>query len=131
MTKAIVHVALVVRDYDEALAFFCDTLHFDLVEDVPIPEQSKRWVVVAPPGSAGTNILLARPSNTEQEACIGNQTGGRVFLFLETTDFAADHAALSAAGVTFQEAPRHEVYGTVAKFRDRFGNLWDLLERSS
>ena len=104
-------------------------LGFGLVQDEYQPEQDKRWVVVAPDGSPG--ILLARAKNEKERSRIGNQTGGRVFLFLETTDFAADHAALSAAGVTFQEAPRHEVYGTVAKFRDRFGNLWDLLERSS
>ena len=128
MKQSLVHVALVVRDYDEALAFFCDTLHFDLVEDVPFQEQSKRWVVVAPPGSAGTNILLARPSNTEQEACIGNQTGGRVTFFLNTDDFWRDYRQMVADGVRFVREPKEQPYGLVAVFEDLYGNLWDLLQ---
>lgn len=125
------HIALIVRDYDEALAFYVGQLGFTLVEDSAVPEQGKRWVVVRPPGAeaGATSILLARAASPEQVAAIGNQAGGRVFLFLETDDFARDHAAFSAAGVRFIEAPRHEVYGIVAVFEDLYGNLWDLIER--
>ncbi|MEM9997556.1 MAG: VOC family protein [Bacteroidota bacterium] len=128
MKQSLVHVALVVRDYDEALAFFCETLHFDLVEDVSIPVQQKRWVVVAPPGSTGTNILLARPSNAEQEAYIGNQTGGRVTFFLNTDDFWRDYRRMVADGVHFVREPKAQPYGLVAVFEDLYGNLWDLLQ---
>ena len=124
-------VSLVVRDYDEALAFYVGTLGFKLIEDSFIAEQNKRWVVVAPPGSGGCRLLLARAVGEEQSARIGNQTGGRVFLFLHTDDFARDHAAYRAKGVQFEREPRHEPYGTVAVFRDLYGNLWDLLQPRS
>jgi len=125
----LVHVALVVRDYDEAIEFYTQKLHFTLVEDTYQPEQDKRWVVVAPPGSTGTTLLLARASKPEQEPAIGNQTGGRVFLFLETDDFWRDYQAYKAKGVVFVREPREESYGTVAVFKDLYGNLWDLLQR--
>ena len=128
MKQSIVHVALVVRDYDEAIEFFTKKLDFQLVEDTYQPEQDKRWVVVAPPGSQGTSLLLARASTSEQEPFVGNQTGGRVFLFLNTDDFWRDHAKLTSVGVTFVREPRDEPYGTVAVFEDLYGNLWDLLE---
>jgi catechol 2,3-dioxygenase-like lactoylglutathione lyase family enzyme len=117
-------LALVVPDYDAAIAFYVGTLGFRLVED--IDQGRKRWVTVEPPGG-GVRLVLARADGPAQEAAIGNQTGGRVFLFLETDDFARDHAAMTAAGVRFEEAPRHEPYGTVAVWRDPFGNLWDLI----
>ncbi|MBY0284649.1 MAG: VOC family protein [Sphingomonas sp.] len=125
------HIALIVRDYDEALAFYVGQLGFTLVEDSAVPEQGKRWVVVRPPDAeaGATSILLARAASPEQAAAIGNQAGGRVFLFLETDDFARDHAAFTAAGVRFLEPPRHEVYGIVAVFEDLYGNRWDLIER--
>ena len=122
-------VSLVVRDYDEALAFYVGTLGFTLIEDTFIPEQDKRWVVVGAPGSS-CHLLLARAVGDEQRARIGNQTGGRVFLFLYTDDFARDHAAYRARGVQFVREPRQEPYGTVAVFRDLYGNLWDLLQPS-
>jgi catechol 2,3-dioxygenase-like lactoylglutathione lyase family enzyme len=128
MNQSIVHVTLVVRDYDEAIAFYCHKLHFRLVEDTYQPEQDKRWVVVAPPGSNGTQLLLARASTSEQEAFIGNQTGGRVFLFLQTDDFWRDHSDMVAAGITFVRDPKEAPYGTVAVFQDLYGNLWDLVE---
>ena len=128
MIQSIVHVALVVRDYDEAIAFYTRKLHFTLVEDTYQPEQDKRWVVVAPPGSTGTTLLLARASTTEQEASIGKQTGGRVFLFLHTDDFWRDYETYREKGVSFVRDPKTEKYGTVAVFRDLYGNLWDLLE---
>jgi catechol 2,3-dioxygenase-like lactoylglutathione lyase family enzyme len=123
-------IALVVRDYDEAIAFYVGRLGFRLVENTPVPAQSKRWVVVAPPGAPaeGATILLARATTPEQAAAIGRQGAGRVFLFLHTDDFARDHAAFAAAGVRFVEAPRREPYGTVAVFEDLYGNRWDLLE---
>lgn len=130
MKQAIAHVALVVRDYDEAIAFYTETLSFSLLEDTYQPEQEKRWVVVAPPGDAGTTLLLARASKPKQEAFIGNQAGGRVFLFLSTDDFWRDYRALSAKGVEFVREPKEADYGTVAVFRDLYGNLWDLLEFS-
>jgi len=128
MMQTIVHVALVVRDYDEAIAFYTGKLGFTLVEDTYQPEQDKRWVVVAPPGSRGTNLLLARASTPEQERFIGNQAGGRVFLFLSTDDFWRDHARMLSLGITFVREPRVEPYGTVAVFEDLYGNRWDLLE---
>jgi catechol 2,3-dioxygenase-like lactoylglutathione lyase family enzyme len=128
MKQSIVHVALVVRDYDEAIAFYCHKLHFRLVEDTYQPEQDKRWVVVAPPGSSGTQLLLARASTPEQEVVIGHQTGGRVFLFLRTDDFWRDYRDMMAAGITFARDPKEAPYGTVAVFRDLYGNLWDLVE---
>jgi len=127
--QAIVHVQLVVPDYDEALAFYCGILGFLVVEDVVQPEQDKRWVVIAPPGAAGgASLVLGRATNDVQRAAIGNQTGGRVFLFLATDDFARDHQAMSAAGVPFVRPPRTMDYGTVAVFSDPFGNLWDLVQ---
>jgi catechol 2,3-dioxygenase-like lactoylglutathione lyase family enzyme len=128
MKQSIVHVALVVRDYDEVIAFYCHRLHFRLVEDTYQPEQDKRWVVVAPPGSNGTQLLLARASTPDQEASIGNQTGGRVFLFLHTDDFWRDYRDMVAAGITFVRDPKEAPYGTVAVFQDLYGNLWDLVE---
>jgi catechol 2,3-dioxygenase-like lactoylglutathione lyase family enzyme len=125
--RAIRHVALVVRDYDEALAFYCGKLGFELVEDTPVPEQGKRWVVVAPPGAPGATLLLARAANDEQAEVIGNQAAGRVFLFLETDDFWRDHRAFSAAGVRFVREPVKAPYGTVAVFEDLYGNRWDLI----
>lgn len=128
MKKSIVHVALVVKDYDEAIAWFTEKLDFTLVEDTYQPEQDKRWVLVAPPGSRRTSILLARASTPEQELAIGNQTGGRVFLFLNTDDFWRDYKAMQARDVTFVREPKEADYGTVAVFSDLYGNLWDLLE---
>jgi len=127
MPQSLLHVALVVRDYDEAIAFFCGKLHFSLVEDTYQPEQNKRWVVVAPPGSSGTTLLLARASTPEQESAIGRQTGGRVFLFLSTDDFWRDFNDMRAAGVRFVREPKTASYGTVAVFEDLYGNLWDLV----
>lgn len=121
-------VSLVVRDYDEAIAFFVGTLGFRLVEDTEVPEQSKRWVVVSPPGASECQLLLARASSLEQEACIGAQTGGRVFLFLYTDDFWRDYASFRSRGVQFVREPKREPYGTVAVFRDLYGNMWDLLQ---
>ena len=128
MKKSIVYVALVVRDYDEAIEFFTEKLDFILVEDTYIPEQDKRWVLVAPPGSTGTNLLLARPSNPGQEAFIGNQTGGRVTFFLNTDDFWRDYNNMILRGIKFVREPRAESYGMAAVFEDLYGNLWDLLE---
>jgi catechol 2,3-dioxygenase-like lactoylglutathione lyase family enzyme len=119
-----------VRDYDEAIAFFVGTLGFALVEDTYIPEQDKRWVVVAPAGDRGARLLLARASTAGQESRIGDQTGGRVFLFLHTDDFARDYEAYKAKGVRFVREPRREPYGTVAVFEDLYGNRWDLLQPS-
>jgi catechol 2,3-dioxygenase-like lactoylglutathione lyase family enzyme len=120
--------ALLVRDYDEAIRFFTDALAFELLEDSP-RENGKRWVRVGPAGGRGAALLLARAATPEQERAIGKQSGGRVFLFLETDDFARDYARLRAAGVRFAEAPRHEPYGTVVVFHDLYGNPWDLIER--
>lgn len=128
MTQSIGAVALVVRDYDEARDYFVGTLGFDLVEDMPLGPD-KRWVVVAPPGSPGTRLLLAKSASSEQDARIGDQTGGRVFLFLETDDFWRDYEAYKARGVRFVETPREEAYATVAVFEDLYGNRWDLLQR--
>ena len=128
MHQSILHVAIVVRDYDEAIEFFCGKLHFDLVEDTYQPEQDKRWVLVAPPGSTGTTILLARASTSEQEAFIGRQTGGRVFLFLRTDDFWRDFNEMSSEGIKFIREPKEAPYGTVAVFEDLYGNLWDLIQ---
>ncbi|MEJ8567902.1 VOC family protein [Elongatibacter sediminis] len=131
MQQSLAHVALVVRDYDEALAFYVDTLGFRLVEDSEIPEQNKRWVVVAPPGSAETSLLLAQASTRQQEPFVGNQTGGRVFLFLKTDDFWRDYRRFQDAGVGFAEEPREEAYGTVVVFEDLYGNRWDLVQYRS
>lgn len=131
MKQSLGLVSLVVRDYDEALAFYIDTLGFTLVEDTAVPEQNKRWVVIAPPGSAETRLLLARAANHEQAARVGNQTGGRVFLFLYTDDFERDYQVYKAKGVSFVREPKEEPYGTVAVFKDLYGNLWDLLQPRS
>lgn len=120
-------VTLVVRDYDEAIAFYTQKLSFTLVEDTPLPEEQKRWVVVAPPGG-GTGILLARASKPEQEAFVGNQSGGRVFLFLSTDDFWRDYRQMEKKGVRFVRQPQKTDYGTVAVFADLYGNLWDLIQ---
>jgi catechol 2,3-dioxygenase-like lactoylglutathione lyase family enzyme len=126
MSSHIGAFALVVDDYDRAIAYFTGTLGFELREDSPL-ENGKRWVLVAPPG-AQTAILLAKAANDVQRACIGKQTGGRVGFFLHTDDFARDHASFLERGVHFCEAPRHETYGSVAVFEDLYGNRWDLLE---
>ena len=129
MKQAIIHIALVVRDYDEAIEFYTQKLHFTLIEDSFQPKQNKRWVVVAPPGTIGTTLLLARASTPAQEAFIGNQTGGRVFLFLHTDDFWRDYHEMVKVGINFVREPQEESYGTVAVFEDLYGNLWDLIER--
>lgn len=128
MRQSIATVALVVRDYDEALAFYVGTLGFTLVEDTYIPSQDKRWVTIAPPGSTGPLLLLARAVDEEQSSRIGNQTGGRVFLFLHTDDFWRDYATYRSKGVVFLREPKEESYGTVAVFADLYGTLWDLLQ---
>ena len=128
MKQSIVHVAIVVKDYDEAIAFYIDKLNFVLIEDTYQPEQDKRWVVVAPPGSTGTTLLLARASKPEQEPFIGNQSGGRVFLFLNTDDFWRDYHQMVAKGIKFVREPKKADYGMVAVFTDLYGNLWDLLQ---
>jgi catechol 2,3-dioxygenase-like lactoylglutathione lyase family enzyme len=128
MTPSLGLVSLVVRDYDEALAFFVGTLGFRLVEDTFVPEQSKRWVVVSPPGASESQLLLARASTPEQASRVGAQTGGRVFLFLYTDDFWRDYETYRAKGVVFVREPKEEPYGTVAVFLDLYGNMWDLLQ---
>ena len=128
MKQSIVQLALVVREYDEAIRFYVGTLGFSLVEDSFVPEQNKRWVVVAPPGTGACKLLLARAVGAEQESRIGNQTGGRVFLFLHTDDFWRDYNNYRAKGVVFVREPREEVYGTVSVFKDLYGNLWDLIQ---
>jgi len=128
MRQHLALTAVVVRDYDEAIAFYVDTLGFELIEDTYQPEQDKRWVVVAPPGATESRILLARAVGDEQASRIGNQTGGRVFLFLYTDDFRRDYEAYTARGVRFVREPKTEAYGTVAVFEDLYGNRWDLVE---
>lgn len=127
MTRQLATVTLLVHDYDEAIRFFTEALRFELVEDTP-HGPGKRWVVVAPARNAGATLLLAKAVTDEQATGIGKQAGGRVFLFLHTTDFAADHAHMASHGVRFLEAPRHEAHGTVAVFLDLCGNRWDLLQ---
>ena len=131
MARSLSHVALVVRDYDEAIAWFTDKLGFTLVADEPQPEQDKRWVLVAPPGAppGAAHLLLARAATPAQERFVGDQAGGRVFLFLETDDFARDYAAMVAKGVEFVRAPVEQAYGQVAVFLDLYGYRWDLIER--
>ncbi len=128
MKQSIVHIALVVRDYDEAITFYTQKLHFTIVEDTYQPKQDKRWVVVSPPNSNGTTLLLARASKPEQQPFIGNQTGGRVFLFLNTDDFWRDYTEMVSKGIKFIREPTEESYGLVAVFEDLYGNLWDLLQ---
>ncbi|MCG7585994.1 VOC family protein [Photobacterium sp. OFAV2-7] len=128
MKQSLIHIALVVKDYDEAIEFYTQKLKFELVEDTYQPEQDKRWVVVSPPGSNGATILLAKASKPEQEGFIGNQSGGRVFLFLSTDDFWRDYNRMQAEGIKFVREPKEQDYGTVAVFEDLYGNLWDLLQ---
>lgn len=128
MKQSIIHIALVVRDYDEAIEFYTKKLHFTLLEDSYQEDQDKRWVVIAPPGSHGTTILLARASKPEQEAIIGNQSGGRVFLFLNSDDFWRDYNDMVAKGITFIRQPKKQEYGMVAVFEDLYRNRWDLLQ---
>ena len=128
MKQSIVHIALVVKDYDEAIQFYTRMLHFTLIEDTYQPAQDKRWVVVSPPGSSGTTILLAKASKPVQEPFIGNQAGGRVFLFLGTDDFWRDYDEMLEKGIEFVRDPKEADYGTVAVFKDLYGNLWDLVQ---
>ena len=128
MVQSIIYIALVVKDYDEAIAFYTKKLNFTLIEDTYQPEQDKRWVVVSPPGSIGTTILLAKASKSEQDPFVGNQTGGRVFLFLNTDDFWRDYNEMISRGIKFVREPEDQPYGMVAVFKDLYGNLWDLLE---
>ena len=130
MNQSILHVALVIKDYDEAIDFYCNKLKFTLVDDTYQAQQDKRWVVVTPSGGNGTNLLLARASTAEQEQSIGNQSGGRVFLFLQTDDFWRDYETMLDNGVKFVREPKDEDYGTVAVFEDLYGNLWDLFQLS-
>ncbi len=127
MSRRLAAVALVIRDYDEAIGYYCGVLGFELVEDSDLGG-GKRWVLVAPSKQVGSGLLLAKASGPDQQSRIGNQTGGRVFLFLHTDDFAADHARYVEAGVRFIEEPRHEAYGRVAVFEDLYGNRWDLVQ---
>lgn len=128
MVQSIVHIAIMVKDYDEAIEFYTQKLHFTLVEDTYQPDQDKRWVVVAPPGSNGTTILLARSSKSVQDDFIGNQCGGRVFLFLGTDDFWRDFNEMKEKGIEFEREPKEADYGIVAVFKDLYGNLWDLVQ---
>ena len=125
--KRIVSVAIVVSDYDEAIDYYCNALNFDLLEDTRMSD-TKRWVRVAPKGSEGTCLLLAKAANEQQQAAVGNQSGGRVFLFMHTDDFQREYAHMKAVGVKFIEEPRYEEYGTVVVFEDLYGNRWDLIE---
>ena len=130
MKQQIAHIAIVVNDYDEAIHFYTQQLNFTLVEDTKLSEQ-KRWVLVAPPGSNGCKLLLAKAANEQQQSRVGNQTGGRVFLFLHTDDFWRDYNAYVNKGINFLREPVKEPYGTVAVFEDLYGNLWDLIEPST
>ncbi|MEZ4905065.1 MAG: VOC family protein [Spirosomataceae bacterium] len=130
MQQYIAHIALVVADYDEAIAFYTQKLHFDLVEDTPL-SPTKRWVLVAPPGASGCKLLLAKAVGDEQASRVGNQTGGRVFLFLHTNDFWRDYHRMKSVDIRFVREPHEEEYGTVAVFEDLYGNLWDLIERKA
>lgn len=126
MKQHIANIALVVSDYDEAIRFYTEKLNFQLIEDTPLSD-TKRWVVVAPPGSSGCRLLLAKAANDEQQTRVGNQTGGRVFLFLHTDDFWRDYRRMLGQGIRFVREPAEEPYGTVAVFEDLYGNLWDLI----
>jgi catechol 2,3-dioxygenase-like lactoylglutathione lyase family enzyme len=130
MNQSISLIAVVVRDYDDAIAFYVDKLGFDLIEDRYQPEQDKRWVVVKPIGDGHASVLLAKASNDHQQGFIGDQSGGRVFLFLQTDDFERDFEAYTSKGVEFVRPPKTEPYGTVAVFKDLYGNLWDLVQFS-
>ena len=134
MPQSLGYVALLVRDYDEAIAYFTQNLGFHVVEDSPSADRNgepKRWVLIAPPGSPETKLLLAKASTAQEISRVGNQTGGRVFLFLHTDDFWRDYRSMAARGVTFVRDPREEPYGTVAVFEDLHGNRWDLLQLRS
>ena len=128
MKQSIIHIALVVKDYDEALAFYVDRLKFELIEDTYQLEQDKRWVVIAPPNSSGVSLLLAKASKPEQHDFVGNQAGGRVFLFLNTDDFWRDYKRMVSLGINFIREPKEQEYGIVAVFEDLYGNRWDLLQ---
>lgn len=128
MAQQIALTSLVVADYDEAIRFFVDKLDFALIADTPIPEENKRWVVVSPTQTGEGQLLLAQAANKAERSTIGNQTGGRVFLFLHTDDFWRDYTTYKSNGIEFTETPREEAYGTVAVFKDLYGNLWDLLQ---
>jgi catechol 2,3-dioxygenase-like lactoylglutathione lyase family enzyme len=127
MKQELAHIALVVADYDEAIKFYTEQLNFKLIEDTVLSE-TKRWVIIAPPGSAGCQLLLAKAANDEQQSRVGNQTGGRVFLFLYTDNFQRDYNAMLAKRIVFVREPVSEPYGIVAVFKDLYGNLWDLIE---
>jgi len=128
MHKSIARVALLVEDYDRAIAYYQDKLGFTLLEDTQLPEQDKRWVVMAPPGGKGAELVLAHAQKVIEKAAVGNQAGGRVFLFLQTDDFERDYQAMKDKGIRFMEQPREEPYGTVVVFADLYGNLWDLIQ---
>ena len=128
MKQHLAHIAIVVNDYDEAIRFYTEKIGFVLIEDTELSE-TKRWVLVAPKGSTGCCLLLAKAANEEQKSRVGNQTGGRVFLFLHTDDFWRDYKAMQEKGVSFVREPKVEPYGTVAVFKDLHGNLWDLIEK--
>jgi catechol 2,3-dioxygenase-like lactoylglutathione lyase family enzyme len=128
LKQSIVHIAIVVKDYDEAIDFYVNKLKFELIQDIYQPEQDKRWVVVSPPGSNGVTLLLARASKPEQNDFVGNQAGGRVFLFLNTDDFWRDYNRMVSEGIKFIREPQKQDYGIVAVFEDLYGNLWDLLQ---
>ena len=128
MKQSLALTALLVRDYDEAIEFYVSKLGFELIEDTPVPEQEKRWVVVAPPGASESRLLLSRSVDDEQISRVGNQTGGRVFMFLKTDDFWRDYEAFRERSVVFVRDPQEESYGTVAVFKDLYGNLWDLIQ---
>jgi catechol 2,3-dioxygenase-like lactoylglutathione lyase family enzyme len=126
--QSIIHIALVVREYDEAIDFYTKKLHFTLIEDTFLSDQNKRWVVVSPPGSSGTTLLLAKAVDSQQKSFIGNQSGGRVFLFLNTDDFWRDYHEMISSGIKFVRSPKEESYGIVAVFEDLYGNICDLIE---
>ena len=128
MKQSILHIAILVKDYDQALDFYVNKLKFELIEDTYQPEQNKRWVVVSPPGSNGVTLLLACASTSEQNHFVGNQAGGRVFLFLNTDDFWRDYNRMVSVGIKFIREPQQQDYGIVAVFEDLYGNLWDLLQ---
>ncbi len=128
MKQNIVHIALVVKDYDDAIDFYVNKLQFELIDDTYQPEQDKRWVVVAPPNSTGVALLLAKASTDDQQSFVCNQAGGRVFLFLNTDDFWRDYKRMVSIGIVFHREPVEQEYGTVAVFEDLYGNLWDLLQ---
>lgn len=128
MNQYLAHVAILVNDYDEAIHFYTQQLHFTLIEDTPL-SATKRWVVVAPPGDGQTSLLLAKAADDHQSRFVGNQFGGRVFLFLHTDDFWRDYNEMTSKGIEFVRPPSNESYGTVAVFKDIYGNLWDLIER--